>query len=496
MRMLKTIPCFLLIGGSVLCILLGTSCTARAQSIPPRSYLFVEVRDSSGKPITDAAIKVSDAEGDPIKDVWSTQILDLKTNEAGVVQTQFRQARSHHYDFLVSKPGYSAVEQVLFPQSPYLDSSVLVEKIPSSERVPTRPLDIRLPALPTTEAQRRAFEKAARRNQLLLAVKRGDAGEVRKLLQAGFDPNVSDDDGVPAITWAAFAGDADSIKELLRAGAKARGKNSFGREALLIYLAEGLTRAPYKGPPGKDISTEEKTQILESHNEIVRGLLKAGAAVNAQDYMGSALNHALARLNGYLTVEHALNYETIKILIAAGANVTAPSRGGETPLMRAAQSYEATKMLLDAGAKPSINARDKDGENALIFATRSSGWTLDSVALLISAGANVNDANNQGQTPLMFAAMTNPLPTVKYLLGSGAKASINARDKWGQTALINALVAPHGGARWIDLETIKALIAAGADVNIKDNRGRSPLAIVQASRDQEAIKLLSGLTKP
>lgn len=487
----------MLIGSSVLCILLATSCTVRAQSIPPRSYLFVEVRDSSGKPITDAAIKVSDAEGDPIKDVWSTEILDLKTNEAGVVKTQFGRTRSHHYDLRVSKSAYAAVEQVLFPQFPYLDSSVLIEKIPSSERVPTRPIEIRLPALPTTEAQRRAFETAARRNQLVLAVKRGDAGEVRKLLQAGFDPNVSDDDGVPALTWAAFAGDSDSIKELLSAGAKARGKNSLGREALLIYLAEGLTRAQHKGPPGKDISIEEKNQILESHNQIVRGLLKAGAAVNAQDYMGSALNHALARLNGYFTsIEHVLSIETIKILIAAGANVTAPSRGGETPLMRAAQSYDATKMLLDAGAKPSINARDKDGENALIFATRSSGWTLDSVALLIGAGANVNDANNQGQTPLMFAVMTNPLPTVKYLLGHGAKASINARDKWGQTALINALIAPHGSSRWIDLDMIKTLIAAGADVNIKDDRGQSPLAIAKANGNQELVKLLTGLTKP
>jgi ankyrin repeat protein len=97
----------------------------------------------------------------------------------------------------------------------------------------------------------------------------------------------------------------------------------------------------------------------------------------------------------------------------------------------------------------------------------------------------------------MFAAQGAPSQIVDLLLAAGANISINTRDRFGQTALMLAC-SPSNFYFKSEAQqlTIKALVAAGADVNAKDNQGMSPLGTAKANGDQELIKLLTGLNKP
>jgi ankyrin repeat protein len=177
---------------------------------------------------------------------------------------------------------------------------------------------------------------------------------------------------------------------------------------------------------------------------------------------------------------YATTAGAMKMLIEAGADVNARDNTGETPLMYVVDA-EAAKELVEAGAN--INARDNDGQTPLIHAVRgwkseairslnaadelgpwgvivAENWQLDTVKFLLQAGAETNAADHAGKTALMHARDTE---VVKALLASGADA--NAKDNSGRTALLDAG----------NIESMKALIAAGADVNARDNEGRTSL---------------------
>ena len=128
------------------------------------------------------------------------------------------------------------------------------------------PTSVMLLRTPVTVAERRSIEAEEHKRQFLLAAKRGDAPSLRKLLEAGMKPDTTDDKGVPAIAWAAFAGDADTIKTLLDGGSVVRNRNTLPHQALLIYLTEGITN---------DKHFEKAQAAVQQREEVVRRLVEA-----------------------------------------------------------------------------------------------------------------------------------------------------------------------------------------------------------------------------
>lgn len=480
----------LLLCAPVACLLLFAPPGARTQEISPTSYLFVEVREPSGKAVAGAALTLSRPDG--------TQVVKEATNANGVVNTRFRNQYEHHYNVMVSAPGRAPFEEVLFPDSPYGKLTRVVEGLPGGAaelfaplpHTPTKdtPVRIVLPEAPSTKAGREAFAADERRRRLLLAAKRGDPAGVRELLGAGVGPDTSDAAGIPAVAWAALAGNDATILLLLDAGADVS-KKSLARQSLLIYLAEGVTRGSRAGAA----PTAGKTP-LEMREEVVRRLLAAGAEINARDPVrGTVLNRALGH------VPSALSLKTIGALLAAGADANAPDERGQTPLMLAVQSYpyenhspaELYEMLLAAGAKASVNAKDGAGRTALMYAVGSlypAGSAF--VKSLIAAGARVNEADAGGKTALMLAARNNSAELIRTLFGAGARLSVNAKDGEGQTALIHA-VSAYGGEPPPPPEAVTLLLEAGARVNEADAKGRT--ALMYAAEMYRDLKL--GLLK-
>ena len=93
---------------------------------------------------------------------------------------------------------------------------------------------------------------------------------------------------------------------------------------------------------------------------------------------------------------------------------------------------------------------------------------MESVELLLAAGAKVNTKNDYGVTPLFLACENANLPMVQRLLKAGA--DVNAATTTEETVLMTAV-------RVGDVPVVKALLAAGANVNAKGG-GREQTALL------------------
>lgn len=190
----------------------------------------------------------------------------------------------------------------------------------------------------------------------------------------------------------------------------------------------------------------------------------------------------------------------VKALIAAGADVNRKNSTGWTALIWAAQrgNAEIAQMLVDAGAD--VDARENTfGSSALLRAARDGN--IKTVEVLIKAGANLYQKDKHGSTAFLLAAEGGKVETVKRFLDLGFDP--NSYSDGGYTALGKAARHPeilkmliaagakvdlqieHFGVKsytalyvaaqngWAD--SVKVLIEAGADVNIPDFDGRTPL---------------------
>ncbi|HEY7789736.1 MAG TPA: ankyrin repeat domain-containing protein [Vicinamibacterales bacterium] len=160
---------------------------------------------------------------------------------------------------------------------------------------------------------------------------------------------------------------------------------------------------------------------MQQDRPAVDALLKQGADVNASQGDGMTALH-WAAMNGDAALA--------KTLLYAGANANAATRlGGLTPLDLAARNGEAevARDLLAGGADPKV--ADLHGTTALMFAAESGN--LDVLKTLVDAGADVNAKESYRQeTPLMFAAAYGRTDAVKLLLAHGAdwKATTRVLD--------------------------------------------------------------------
>ena len=160
------------------------------------------------------------------------------------------------------------------------------------------------------------------------------------------------------------------------------------------------------------------------------------------------------------------------------AEVNASDGRGVTPLMHAAAfgNVETLRVLLDAGAE--VNARNRADATALLWAAGD----VEKARLLIERGADVTIPSKQGRTPLMAAAArAGNSELVALMLSKGADPRAKAR--LGITAL--SLAAEAG-----DLHSVKLLLAAGAEPNTADFLGVTSLLVAALSHNPEIVRLL------
>jgi ankyrin repeat protein len=119
-----------------------------------------------------------------------------------------------------------------------------------------------------------------------------------------------------------------------------------------------------------------------------------------------------------------------------------------------------------------------------IAAVADDTGTLD-VALAIG-GKATNVTSRYDGTALIAAAHLGHDEVVQRLIKAGAP--LDHVNNLGWTALIESIVLGDGGAR--HTETLKALVEAGANANLADRNGRTPLTLARERRYAAMTKLL------
>ena len=178
------------------------------------------------------------------------------------------------------------------------------------------------------------------------------------------------------------------------------------------------------------------------------------------------------------------NVPLIERLIAKGADVKAANQFGSTPMIEAATFGNAAVIakLLDAGAD--VESPGADGQTALMIVARSSN--VAAAKVLLERGANANAAELwRQQTALMWAAAQAQPEMVKLLIEHGAQVDARSvENKWPRqvTGEPRRMYRPMGGltpllfaAREGCLECARALVEAGADINLTDPKNITPL---------------------
>ena len=175
----------------------------------------------------------------------------------------------------------------------------------------------------------------------------------------------------------------------------------------------------------------------------------------------------------------------VQRLIAAGADINGRDARGRTPLLAATHGNQPSivSALIAAGADQ--NLQDDLKDTPFLYAG-ASGF-LEIVQITHQAGANTRITNRYGGTALIPAAERGHVEVVQYLI-SRTDVDINHVNNLGWTALLEAIVLGTGDPRRTDV--VRLLVQAGADVNLADRGGVTPLAHARQRGYREMIDVL------
>jgi ankyrin repeat protein len=350
---------------------------------------------------------------------------------------------------------------------------------------------------------------------LVEAVKAGNRETVIALLKQHVDVNATEGDGATALHWAVHRDDLATTDLLIRAGARTNVANDVGVTPLFLactnrngLMVEKLLAA---GANPNAALTRGETVLMEcartGNLRAVKALLAKGADVNAKE-----AQHAQTALMWAAVEAHP---DVVGALIELGADIKARSvtyaqtvtgeetqrfgreelnyiirRGGSTPLLFAARAgdVESIKLLVAAGAN--VNDTLPDGTSALVEAAFSGHGAA--AAVLLEKGADPNAAA-VGYTALHTAVLRSDLELVDALLAHHANPNAlltkgtpirrDSQDLMLPATLIGAT--PYFlAAKFLELKMMPILVAAGADPRLALPDGTTPLIVAAGMGDR------------
>ena len=158
---------------------------------------------------------------------------------------------------------------------------------------------------------------------------------------------------------------------------------------------------------------------------------------------------------------------------------------GRTPLLVSTwlDDQNSAQVLLQAGAD--VNAKDNQHDSPYLVAGAEGRTQL--LRWYLEHNAKLEDTNRYGGTAIIPAAEKGHLDNVRVLIDAGL--NLNHVNNLGWTALMEAIVLSNGGPRHQAI--VVALLEAGADPNIPDHQGITPLAHAKQRQQTAMVQLLN-----
>jgi len=386
--------------------------------------------------------------------------------------------------------------------------------------------------------------KAATRNgaitPLSFAARNGNAGMIELFLKTGADANTTQTNGTTVLMEAALSGNAEAVKALIDRGADINAKEKQNGQTALMFAAWEnrssviKTLAAHKADLGvttKVIRLERET-LDENGNPI-------NQTVNDPDYIRGdtrprnagptepSANLIMGGLTALLIAARDGQLEAVQALVESGADINQLSAGDKSSTLVIAIAnghYTVAKYLADHGADP--NLVNIDGLSPL-WATANMryapvSWApnprtdqeMDSLILvadLLDHGADPNIrtlkrklwfspsshdqtwADPRGSTAFFRAAEASDVDLMKLLVSRGADP--NLTNLIGTTPLTVA-----AGLGWVGnfsanapgqwMNAVQMCLDLGADINAADQKGYTPLHGAAVRGDNEMITFL------
>ena len=322
----------------------------------------------------------------------------------------------------------------------------------------------------------RAATRLGTYTPLYLASQHGHAGVIQALVTAGADVTVGTPNGTTPLMVAAASGAVEAVRLLIEHGSEVNAKDGVRAQTPLMYAAASNRAAVIEllASKGADLTATSKVSNLANLSREGLGFggnpqvpgAQANTTARRAPMPGVDRNYSLNELivahGGLTPLLYAVRqgfHESVEALLAAGADVNAPSLGdGTTPLLMAIINghFDLAKALLEKGANPNTTSMQGVGP---LYGVLNIEWApkalypqpqahkqqklgyLELLKLLIDKGADVNARVKM---------------KVWY---SGYSFDLSGVDEIGATPLWRAAYAS-------DIAAMKLLVAAGADPNL------------------------------
>ena len=363
---------------------------------------------------------------------------------------------------------------------------------------------------------------------LFLAVSAGDTAMISLLLERGTDVRAKMVDGTTLLHVAAGADNLPLVTDLLARGLPVNAQTATGTTPLDMAIAGGPWRLGRsgpdpsfyrRGPSGPAPSFYGKVAVLlrkhggydgQTHTSPLLFFIQQGDVAGVREMLerhpglahakgadgNTPIYWATQPLWATCTAQDRLNRERIMdALVEAGADPNSQLGISFTLLHEAvlAGRVAEARRLLDKGAH--VDARDDLGRTPLYWAALQGAAPL--VTLLISHGANVNARDDQGDPPLKAAVCFSHPTTADLLRQHGgiddSRSALVREIMGGNLAGVSKILQTNPGllrpsesnanppllfeAIFYDRpEVLTLLIARGADVNLTQSDGDTPLA--------------------
>ncbi len=197
----------------------------------------------------------------------------------------------------------------------------------------------------------------------------------------------------------------------------------------------------------------------------------------------------VARYTGLHAAAHSGDVAVIDKLLSARTsppvNLDARDAYGRTPVHVAAFARQRAALRALAKAGANLELLENDRYDAVTIAAVADDEETLRVLLSLGASARLTTSIYDG-TALIAAAHLGHDGVVKQLIA--AKAPLDHVNNLHWTAVIESIVLGNGGPR--HQETLRALLAAGANPQLKDRNGATPLQLAQARGYTEMVRML------